>query len=149
MVPLLLLLGIGMASAQALNVRTGLQPFWTEIMIPLAICLAIILIIVSIFAVALITVKSMQEEESALVSFAPPGFNSVWERNIQAELGLDQNWSKVSVVEANSPIEVITVYPENAQFRAEKLGTTKNVPDFAPMPLVADNLAEIPSRRTK
>lgn len=138
-----------MASAQSLNVRTGLQPFWTEIMIPLVICLAIILIIVSIFAVDLITVKSMQEEESALVSFAPPGFNSVWERNIQAELGLDQNWSKSSVVVANSPIEVITVCPENTQFSAEKLGASNNVPEFAPMPIVADNLAEIPFRRTK
>lgn len=91
----------------------------------------------------------MQEEESALVSFAPPGFNSVWERNIQAELGLDQNWSKSSVVEANSPIEIVTMYPENAQFTADKLGASKNDPEFAPMPIVADNLAEIPSRRTK
>lgn len=129
-------------------IRNGLTPFWAEIMIPVVICLAVVLLIVSIFAVALITVKSLQDQNSALVSFAPPGFDTVWEKNIQAELGLTQNWSKSSLrAEANSPIEVITVYPENNYF-GDKL-STQNIPHFAPMPLQASNINEIPSRMNK
>ena len=65
------------------------HPFWTETMIPVAVCLAVVLLIVSIFAVSLIAIKALNEPEPAFVTFAPPGFDALWERNVQAELGVN------------------------------------------------------------
>lgn len=74
------------------------DPFWTNTMIPVAICLAVALLIVSIFAVSLIAIKALNDPEPAFATFAPPGFDALWERNIQAELGM--NNSRRSSLEA-------------------------------------------------
>lgn len=71
------------------------NPFWTTTMIPVAICLAVILLIVSIFAVSLIAIKALNEPEPAFATFAPPGFDALWERNVQAELGTNSRRSSV------------------------------------------------------
>ena len=67
------------------------DPFWTNTMIPVAVCLAVVLLIVSIFAVSLIAIKALNEPEPAFATFAPPGFDALWERNIQAELGMNNS----------------------------------------------------------
>lgn len=65
------------------------DPFWTNTMIPIAVCLAVVLLIVSIFAVSLIAIKALNEPEPTFSTFAPPGFDALWERNVQAELGMN------------------------------------------------------------
>ncbi len=123
--------------------RSGLDPFWHEIMIPVVLCLAVILLIVSIFAVALITVKSMQDTDSCLVSFVPPGFDSIWEHNVKAELEMSHDWSKSSLHDqTNSPIEIITVFPD-ANYSTSKLIKDDNSL-LMPTPLIANNFAKCP-----
>lgn len=135
------------------HLRNGLDPFWSEIMIPVVLCLAVILLIVSIFAVALITVRSMQDTESRLVSFVPPGFDTAWERNIQAELGIaaTAHWSSSSLRESgNSPIEIITVFPDSNSSSTKLTNSASgHMSLIAPLPIIADNLTEIPFRQAK
>jgi hypothetical protein len=131
-----------LAPPNQLILRKELDPFWYEIMIPVVLCLAVILLIVSIFAVALITVKSMQDTDSALVSFVPPGFDSAWEQNVKVELDMF-NASLRDL--SNSPIEVITVFPD-ANYSTPKLAK-ENLQLVIPKPLMADNLTEIPFRQ--
>ena len=161
---LLLSFSLLVASVAAQNlvfgekIRNGLDPFWYEIMIPVVLCLAVVLLIVSIFAVALITVRSIQDTDNALVSFVPPGFDSAWERNVKAELGFGNGWVKTSSSfdasawskssqhdHVNSPIEIITVFPDE-NYSQPKLAN-ENLQVFMPKPLMADNLTEIPFRQ--
>lgn len=79
------------------------HPFWTQTMIPVAMCLAVVLLIVSIFAVSLIAIKALNEPEPAFATFAPPGFDALWERNVQAELGM--NSSRRSSLESIKEVE--------------------------------------------
>ena len=76
------------------------NPFWTTIMIPVVACLAVVLLIVSIFAVSLIAIRALNEPEPAFATFAPPGFDALWERNVQAELGMNsaRRWSSLETI---------------------------------------------------
>jgi hypothetical protein len=67
------------------------DPFWTKTMIPVAVCLAVVLLILSIFAVSIVAIKALNDSEPAFATFAPPGFDALWERNIQAELGVNNS----------------------------------------------------------
>lgn len=80
---------------------SSLNPFWTNTMIPIIVFLAIILLLVSIFAVSLIAIKALNEPEPSFATFAPPGFDALWERNIQAELDLKHKKTLETIVEVD------------------------------------------------
>lgn len=120
-----------------------LSPFWSDIMIPVVICLAVVLLTVSIFAVALVTIRSLRDEEPSFVAFAPPGFDAVWERNLHAELGLAHVHAQATGNAVNSPIEeVVTVYSG-----ALGKGSHNQMPVEPPRPAVADNSTDGMFRR--
>ena len=92
-----------------------IDPFWTRTMIPVAVCLAVVLLIVSIFAVTLISIKALGEPEpSSFSTFAPPGFDALWERNVQAERGLEFNgYKKTSLETVTEDVEGEALENEN------------------------------------
>ena len=129
------------------------DPFWTNTMIPLAVCLAILLLIVSIFAVSLIAIGALNEPEPTFVSFTPPGFDALWERNIQAELGMGE-WKTTihpklappalnTIIEEDHDIETQTQQPpaiKFAQLPLPKMNRINlNIPSEPPIPQLATN----------
>lgn len=93
-----------------------IDPFWTRTMIPVAVCLAVVLLIVSIFAVTLISIKALGEPEpSSFSTFAPPGFDALWERNVQAERGLEFDGFK------KTSLETVTEDAEGEAFENENI----------------------------
>ena len=127
------------------------DPFWTNTMIPVAVCLAVVLLIVSIFAVSLIAIKALNEPEPAFATFAPPGFDALWERNIQAELGINNSRRSSletiieedeigGVVEVKNPIKLPEIMITNA-IKPNKIlkEYPVNIPMEPPKPTLANN----------
>lgn len=125
--------------------------FWTKTMIPVAVCLAVVLLIVSIFAVSLIAIKALNEPEPAFATFAPPGFDALWERNIQAELGMNNSRRsslETIVEEDESPViaevKKTVKLPEIVMTRHVKPSKIMadypfNIPMEPPKPTLANN----------
>lgn len=130
------------------------NPFWTTIMIPVAVCLAVVLLIVSIFAVSLIAIKALNEPEPAFSTFAPPGFDALWERNVQAELGT--NTRRASLLETikeedelkeTALIEELKMKPSSNRYaeipeiklKKSMAMTRPNMPMEPPKPTLATN----------
>lgn len=124
------------------------DPFWTKTMIPVAVCLAVVLLIVSIFAVSLIAIKALNDPEPAFATFAPPGFDALWERNIQAELGMNNSRRSSSLetiieedegtvmVEVKNPIKLPEVSIISKPVKMQK---EMNFPLEPPRPSLATN----------
>lgn len=128
------------------------DPFWTNTMIPIAVCLAVVLLIVSIFAVSLIAIKALNEPEPAFSTFAPPGFDAIWERNVQAELGMNsmrrtsletiiEEDVKDEVVKPDSVIKYSQVKIPDVMIKPMKNMTQypQNIPSEPPKPTLASN----------
>lgn len=133
------------------------NPFWTTTMIPIAVSLAVVLLIISIFAVSLIAIRALNEPEPAFVTFAPPGFDALWERNVQAELGMNQlrKASLETIKEESEEEEAVEVnsgelvlnripsvvpnlkFPEIPQMKAKV--KELNIPMEPPKPTLATN----------
>lgn len=120
--------------------------FWTNTMIPVAVCLAVVLLIISIFAVSLIAIRALNEPEPAFSTFAPPGFDALWERNIQAELGMSGDMIRkvpletILEEEQDDMIEVkapIIKFPELPVKESKKM--QMNIPSEPPKPKLATN----------
>lgn len=129
----------------------ALNPFWTNTMIPVIVFLAIILLAVSIFAVSLIAIKALNEPEPAFATFAPPGFDALWERNIQAELGL-RNKQPLETIDELEEIKSESLAKETRtesslipkipilSIKAMKIDSERaNYPFTAPKPVIATN----------
>lgn len=120
------------------------DPFWTNVMIPVAVCLAIVLLIVSIFAVSLIAIKALNEPEPAFATFAPPGFDALWERNIQAELGMNSDKKTIleTIIEEESD-DLMETKPPVMKFSHLPVKPVKiptlNIPSEPPKPEIATN----------
>lgn len=130
------------------------NPFWTNTMIPVAVCLAVMLLLVSIFAVSLIAIKALNDPEPSFSTFSPPGFDALWERNVQAELGMNSNnLNKQNVNDPPSKLKSIMVdssFVSQARIvpivitdLKQKMIVDKSnsayVPLEAPKPVLADN----------
>lgn len=128
------------------------DPFWTNTMIPVAVCLAVVLLIVSIFAVSLIAIKALNDPEPAFAAFSPPGFDAIWERNIQAELGMNNSRrsSLETIIEEDDSVSVVDVKKPTKQTEIiipSKLTTkmvmvshnSMNFPMEPPKPIPATN----------
>lgn len=115
------------------------DPFWTNTMIPVAVCLAVILLVVSIFAVSLIAIKALNEPEPAFETFAPPGFDAIWERNVQAELGLN-SVHKTFLKERDEMIQVRAPVMKFSDYKNSMIkGMQPNIPLEPPKPQLATN----------
>ena len=123
------------------------DPFWTNTMIPVAVCLAVVLLIVSIFAVSLIAIKALNEPEPAFATFAPPGFDALWERNIQAELGMN-NSRRSSLETIIEEEEIPALFEQKKAVKLPEIGlkTSKimidyplNIPMEPPKPTLSNN----------
>lgn len=126
------------------------NPFWTTTMIPIAVCLAVVLLIVSIFAVSLIAIKALNEPEPAFATFAPPGFDALWERNVQAELGTSARRSSLletikeeDELKERGVMEELRMAPSNIRFTAvPEMKAKKSIPNMPaepPKPTLATN----------
>lgn len=124
------------------------DPFWTNTMIPVAVCLAVVLLIVSIFAVSLIAIKALNEPEPAFATFAPPGFDAIWERNIQAELGLNNSrrTSLETIIEEDEKLDLASItvpvkLPEIMETKSNKMlrEYPMNIPMEPPKPTLSNN----------
>lgn len=135
------------AKRKILNEFSLVNPFWTNTMIPVAVCLAVMLLIVSIFAVSLIAIKALNEPEPSFSTFSPPGFDALWERNVQAELGMGstkdmkQNREMKSASMDNADLKKIV--PIVITDTKQKINNVKidgeYTPLEAPKPVLADN----------
>ena len=127
------------------------DPFWTNTMIPVAVCLAVVLLIVSIFAVSLIAIKALNEPEPVFSTFAPPGFDALWERNVQAELGMNNSRRKSLETIVEEEVEDTVNYGSKKKHIPVKLPEImikpikntiqhpQNIPSDPPKPTLATN----------
>ena len=115
-------LGFDEYEGDELLIKDLLDPFWIDFMVPVAICLVVLLLLLSIFGVALITVRSIQEDAAENATFTPAGFDYNWYKNMhskpEAERLPGQGSTSPQVVNVsaeeterkwtNSPVEFVT-----------------------------------------
>jgi hypothetical protein len=129
------------------SITERLSPFWIETMIPVILCLLVVFIIAATFGVAILVARELRDNEPVYKAFDSVAFDAVWERNTKPlvdQARFPEDGALPSDDNLNSPIEVVTVYP-NAAPSGKAPHSHTSIPEAMLRPVPADN-AE--SRRT-